>query len=199
MTLPAGSSSNCCRYVVRRPVPSGRPRADSISSTRPSGYATTGGGCPADDRRHTPVSGSRVRYASVAKEVSSTSSARRLSRTARTTASGGRPRTRGSRSGAAPCSPRLDALADHVADHEAELPVRELERVEPVAPDVELGAAGQVAGGELDAFDPRKGARAGPPLQGSPRWSARLRTDLRARAPDRTARPSTGATRGLPR
>jgi hypothetical protein len=54
---------------------------------------------------------------------------------------------------------RMDALADDVPDHEPEAPVAQRDRVEPVAPDVELGRPWQVTRGELHALHPREGRR----------------------------------------
>ena len=51
---------------------------------------------------------------------------------------------------------RLDALSHHVADDEPQAPVGEVERVEPVATDVELRRSGEIACGELHAFDARQ-------------------------------------------
>ena len=93
----------------------------------------------------------------------------------------------------------LDALADDVADHEAELPVGKLEHVEPVAPDIEVGAAGQVAGRELDAVDARKGAREHTALQRLRDGLLGLVLTCALQRQTTLRRPSTGATRDLPR
>ena len=132
--FPAGARASPAGTSARMPVPSGRPRAYSISSTRPSGYATTGGGWPADDRRQTPVSGSsaeirerregRVEHL-VGEPVEPYEHGRRLQSVDRE----GADRVAQLRH-ARGC---LDALPDDVADHESELPVGKLERVEPVA------------------------------------------------------------------
>ena len=60
---------------------------------------------------------------------------------------------------------RAHALADDVADDEAEAAVAQRDRVEPVAADVERRRAGQVAHGDLDALHRRQRLRQHAALQ----------------------------------